>query len=72
MCYDSQWLCHCCEETVLRVHFCRCYEITSLFDPNHKINVKKNLTVWDMCKGCKRVCFEKCQLKKKKNSCICQ
>ena len=72
MCYESEWLCHCCEETVLRVYFCRCYEITSLFDSNHKINVKKNLTVWDMCKGCKKVCFEKCQLEKKKNSCICQ
>ena len=69
MCYESEWLCHCCEKTVLHVHFYKCYEI---FDPNHKINVKTNLTLWDMCKGCKKVCFEKCQLKKKKNSCICQ
>jgi hypothetical protein len=78
MCYESEWLCHCCEKTVLHVHFYKCYEITgynlhqTIFDPNHKINVKKNLTLWDMCKGCKKVCFEKCQLEKKKNSCICQ
>jgi hypothetical protein len=79
MCYESEWLCHCCEETVLHVHFNKCYDTITgynlhqtIFDPNHKIDIKKNLTLWGMCKGCQRVCFEKCQLKNKKNSCICQ
>ncbi len=73
MCNEYIWLCHCCEENVIHVHYCKCYDTITdynfdqtIFDSNHKLHIKKNLTLWDMCKCCQKVCFEKCQLKKRK------
>ena len=70
MCKEEFWLCFCCEDSIIDRNYWKCFysiEDYSYFkeknNPNHKIYVKTNKTLFEMCFLCKKYCFEKCQLK---------
>ncbi len=43
MCDEYIWLCHCCEENVIRVHYCKCYDTITDYNFDQTI-VKMNGT----------------------------